>query len=82
MDVWYLHERQDKWELRRLVGIKHITTSLEVVDWDGMDMWWGLGEEMYGGGRPRRTWLESVEADIAELEIDKEMQKECYEEEV
>ena len=23
-------------------------------------------------GRPRKTWLESVEADIAELEIDKE----------
>ena len=23
-------------------------------------------------GRPRRTWLESVEADMAELEIDKE----------
>ena len=23
-------------------------------------------------GRPRRTWLESIEADMAELEIDKE----------
>ena len=23
-------------------------------------------------GRPRRTWLESVEVDMAELEIDKE----------
>ena len=23
-------------------------------------------------GRPRKTWLESVEADMAELEIDKE----------
>ena len=23
-------------------------------------------------GRPRRTWLESVEADMGELEIDKE----------
>ena len=23
-------------------------------------------------GRPRRTWLESVEADMAELQIDKE----------
>ena len=34
-------------------------------------------------GRPRRTWLESVEADMAELDIDKEdFQKECYEEEV
>ena len=23
-------------------------------------------------GRPRRTWLESIEADVAELEINKE----------
>ena len=30
-----------------------------------------MGEEMYGV-RPRRTWLESVEADMAELEIDRE----------
>ena len=21
--------------------------SLEVVDWNGMDIWWGLGEEMF-----------------------------------
>ena len=39
-------------------------------------------------GRPRKTWLESVDADMAELEIDKEdvhdkkMEKECYEEKV
>ena len=35
-------------------------------------------------GRPRKTWLESVEADMDELEIDKKMKKECecYEEEV
>ena len=40
-------------------------------------------------GRPRRTWLESVEADMPELEIDKEdvhdikkRRRECYEEEV
>ena len=36
-------------------------------------------------GRPRSTWLESVEADMAELEIDKEDvhdRKKCYEEEV
>ena len=38
----------------------------------------GLGEEMYRVegrrpvGRPRKTWLESVKADMAELEIDKE----------
>ena len=41
-------------------------------------------------GRPRRTWLESVEADMAEIEIDKEdihdrkkwRENDCYEEEV
>ena len=39
------------------------------------------------GRRPRRTWLESVEADMAELEIDREdihdrkkWKKEYYEE--
>ena len=31
-------------------------------------------------GRPSRTWLESVEANMAELEI--EMEIECHEEEV
>ena len=44
---------------------------------------------MYGvysvhGRRPRGTWLESANADMAEVEIDdedvqKEMEKECYE---
>ena len=41
------------------------------------------------GRRPRWTWLEGVKVDMAELEIDqedvhdrKEMEKECYEEEV
>ena len=34
------------------------------------------GEGRRQVGRPRRTWLESVEADIAELEIDKENVKE------
>ena len=36
-------------------------------------------------GRPRQTWLESVDADMAELEIDKEDvhdRSECYKEEV
>ena len=56
--------------------------SLEVVDWDGMvcdeEKWWGLSKEMYWVEvgrpvrRPIRTWLDSVEADMAELEIDKE----------
>ena len=31
-------------------------------------------------GRPRKTWLESVEADMAELEIHD--RKKCYEEQV
>ena len=34
-------------------------------------------------GRPRMTWLESIEADMAECEIGhQEMQKEYYEEDV
>ena len=39
-------------------------------------------------GKPSKTWLESVEADIAKLEIDKQdvhdrkKWRECYEEEV
>ena len=35
----------------------------------------GVGRQQQGRtpvGRPRKTWLESVEADMAELEIDKE----------
>ena len=47
-------------------------------------------EEVYGRRlvrRPRETWLESVKADMAEVEIDeedvqKQMEKECYEVEV
>ena len=32
-------------------------------------------------GRPRRTWLESVKVDMAEIEIDREiMEREYYEE--
>ena len=47
--------------------------------WSGDEEKRGLGEEMYRVegrrpvGRPRRTWLESVEADMAELEIDRDM---------
>ena len=38
---------------------------------------------MYGvdkveGRRPRRTWLENIEADMAELEIDKEEEVHHY----
>ena len=54
--------------------------SLEVVDRDGMDMCtdWVKKcmefrvEGIRPVGRPRKTWLESVEVDMAELEIDKE----------
>ena len=68
-------------ELRKLVGVKPITTVIEVVGWDGMNMWWGKWwktdwkikvEGIRPIGRPRKTWLENVEADMAELEIDRE----------
>ena len=40
-------------------------------DWVNKCMEFGV-EGRRPVGRPRRTWLESVEADMAELEIDKE----------
>ena len=49
-------------ELRRLVRVEPITTFIR----SGRLRW--CGHVM----RPRRAWLESVEAYIAELEIDKE----------
>ena len=71
-------------ELRRLIGIEHITTFIR----GGRLRWYGHlmreGDEDWVKkwmeyrlegrrpvGRPRKTWLESVEADLAELEIDK-----------
>ena len=68
-------------ELRRLVGVEPITTFIR----SGRLRWYGhvmrKGDEDWvkkcmeyrvEGRRPRKTWLESVEADMAELEIDKE----------
>ena len=41
-------------------------------DWVKKCMEYRVVEDRRPVGRPRKTWLESVEADIAELEIDKE----------
>ena len=73
-------------ELRRLVGVEHITTfirSCSRLRWYGHVM--RKGDEDWAKkcmeyrvegrkpvGRPRKAWLKSVEADTAELEIDKE----------
>ena len=106
-----LKDRRTNEELRRLVGVEPITTFIISgrLRWYGHVM--RKGDEDWAKkcmeyrvegrrpvGRPRKTWLESVEADMAELEIDKEdvhdrskwrrnvnvMEKECecYEEEV
>ena len=80
-----MKDRGTNEELRRLVGVEHITTVIG----SGRLRWYGhvmrKGDEDWVKkymeyrvegrrpvGRPRRTWLESVEADIAEFEIDKE----------
>ena len=72
-------------ELRRLVGVEHITTLTR----SGRLRWYGhaikKGDEDWVKkcmeyrvecrrpvGIPRNTWLDSVEADMAELEINKE----------
>ena len=86
MDVWYLIERQKaNEELRRLVGVEPITTFIRSgrLRWYGHvirkgdeDWMKKCMEYRVGGrrpvGRPRKTWLESVEMDMAEIEIDKE----------
>ena len=72
-------------ELRRLVGVEPITTFIRSgrLRWYGHVMRKGdedwvkkyMEYRVEGRkpvGRPRKTWLESVEADMAELEIDKE----------
>ena len=65
--------------MRRLVGVEHITTVIRSgrhVMGKGDD--WvkkGMEYRIYGRrpvGRLRKTWLDSVEADMAELEIDRE----------
>ena len=98
-----LKDRRTSEELRRLVGVEPITTFIRSgrLRWYGYVM--RKGDENWVKkcmeyrvegrrpvGRPRKTWLESVEVDMAELEIDKEdvhdrsMEKdcECYKEEV
>ena len=87
-----MKDRRTNEELRLLVGVDPITTVLrsDRLRWYGYvmrksDEDWVMKcmEFRVEGRRPRRTWLECVEADMAELEIDKEeMEKECYEEEV
>ena len=76
-----LKDRRTNEELRRLVGVEAITifirsSRLEMVltcDEDGVKKCMEYrveGRRLVG--RPIKTWLESVEADMAELEIDKE----------
>ena len=80
-----LKDRRTNEELRRLVGVELITTFIRSgrLRWYGHVM--RKGDENWVKkcmeyrvecrrpvGRPRKTWLESVEADMAELEIDKE----------
>ena len=86
MDVWCFHERRrTSEELRKLVGVEPITTVIRSgrlrwyghvmrksdEDWVKKCMEYRV-EGRRPVGRPRRTWLESVEADMAELEIDRE----------
>ena len=74
-----LKDRRTNKELRRLVGVEPITTFIRSgrLRWYGHVTRKGDGDWVkkcmeYRVGRPRKTWLESVEADMAELEIDKE----------
>ena len=80
-----LKDRRTNEEFRRLVGVEPITTFIRCgrLRWYGHVMRKGdedwvkkLIEYRVEGrkpvGRPRKTWLESVEADMDELEIDKE----------
>ena len=89
-----MKDRRTNEELRRLVGVEPITTVIRSgrlrwyvhvmrksdVDWIKKCMEFRV-ERRRPVGIPR-PWLESVEADMTELEIDKDMEKECYDEEV
>ena len=83
MDVCcFLERRKDKCIIEKLVGVEPITTVII----SGPLRWWyehvmrksdkdwvkKCIEYRVEGRRPRRTWLESVEADMAELGIDRE----------
>ena len=88
-----LKDRRTNEELRRLVGVEPITTFIRSgrLRWYGHVMRKGdedwvkkcMEYRVEGRrpvGRPRRTWLESVGADMAMIEVyGKEC--ECYEEE-
>ena len=80
-----LKDRRTNEELRWLVGVEPITTFIRSgrLRWYGHVMRKGdedlvkkcMEYRVEGRrpvGRPRKTWLESVEVDMAELEIDKE----------
>ena len=80
-----LKDRRANEELRRLVGVEPLTTFIRSgrLRWYGHVMRKGnedwvkdsMEHRVEGRrpvGRPRKTWLESVEADMAKLEIDKE----------
>ena len=80
-----LKDRRTNEELRRLVGVEPITNFIRSgrLRWYGHVMRKGdedwvkkyMEYRVEGRrpvGRPRKTWLESVEADMAEHEIDKE----------
>ena len=80
-----MKDRRTNEQLRRLVGVEPITTLIRSgrlrwyghmmrkcdEDWVKKCMEYRV-EGIRPVGRPRKTWLESVEADMAELEIDKE----------
>ena len=80
----YMKDRRTNEELKRLVGVEPITTVIRsgrlrwyghVITKSDEDWLKKCMEYRVEGrrplGRPRRTWLDSVEADMAELEIDK-----------
>ena len=80
-----LKDRRTNEELRRLVGVEPITTFIRsgrlrryghvMRKGDGDWVKKCMGYRVEGRrpvGRPKGTWLESVEADMAEHEIDKE----------
>ena len=80
-----MKDRRTSVELRRLVGVEPITTIISsgrlrryghvmrknYEDWVKKCMEFRV-EGSRPVGRPRRTWLESVDADMAELETHKE----------
>ena len=80
-----MKDRRTNEELRRMVGVEPITTFISSgrLRWHGLVMRKGANdwvkkcmefrvEGRRPVGRPRRAWLESVEADMAGLDIDKE----------